>query len=57
MAMMIAVTQLVVIAFFFSFGSTGAPGSPPSCLSIPASAWLVRPIGRMPRNTTHQMVR
>ena len=42
-------TQVVVMNFCFSFGSTGAPGSPPSPLSMPASAWVVVPRGRTAR--------
>ncbi len=52
-----ALTHVVVQNFRFSFGSTGAPGSPPSPLSMPASAWLTVPSGSTQNSTVHQMVR
>jgi len=48
--------QVVVMNFFLSLGSTGAPGSPPSPLSRPASAWVWVPSGRMANSRVHQMV-
>ena len=52
-----AETQVVVMNFCLIFGSTGAPGSPPSPLSMPASAWLTTPRGRTANSTVHQMVK